>query len=43
MTKMRFNDETKSFEFEYDLEVEDVLQTFWLTWEEAEHLLVLHP
>ena len=35
MTEMRFNDETKSFEFEYEIEVEGVLQTFWLTWEEA--------
>ena len=35
MTDMRFDDEAKSFEFEVQLEVEGVLQCFWLTWEEA--------
>ena len=35
MTDMRFNDDSKSFEFEVQLEVEGVLQCFWLTWEEA--------
>ena len=35
MTQLRFNDDSKSFEFEFQLEVEGVLQCFWLTWEEA--------
>ena len=35
MTDMRFDDDEKSFQFEFQLEVEGVLQCFWLTWEEA--------
>ena len=35
MTQIRFNDDTVSFEFEFELEVEGVVQRFWLTWEEA--------
>ena len=35
MTQLRFNDDSKSFDFEFELEVEGVLQCFWLTWEEA--------
>ena len=35
MTGMRFDDDSKSFELEFQLEVEGVLQCFWLTWEEA--------
>ena len=35
MTDMRFDDDDKSFQFEFQLEVEGVLQCFWLTWEEA--------
>ena len=35
MTQLRFNDDSKSFDFEFQLEVEGVLQCFWLTWEEA--------
>ena len=35
MTDMRFDDETKSFEFEFELEIDGVSKCFWLTWEEA--------
>jgi len=35
MTDMRFDEESKSFQFEFELEVEGVVQCFWLTWEEA--------
>ena len=34
MTQMRFNDDTQSFEFEVELEVEGVASLYWLTWEE---------
>ena len=35
MTDMRFDDDSKSFEFEFQLEIDGDLQCFWLTWEEA--------